>query len=82
MYYLTLKAKRSDGTFDEDNDIDVNIQYGQRLSDILYNVNARRPSASKIDKIYNQFGQLIPLSHKMKASNTFYYILDDMVITI
>lgn len=71
--YITLREKAEDGTIDEANDIDFKGIYGQRLSELLENINARRPKDKKIIKLYNEFDQEIPLSHKVKGGNTFYH---------
>jgi len=73
--FITFREKREDGTFNEDDDIDLNVIYNQRLSEILATVNARRSIDKKIKELYNEFDQIIPLTHKVRGVNIFYYKL-------
>jgi hypothetical protein len=73
--FITFREKKEDGTFNEDDDIDLNIIYNQRLSEILTTLNARRPNDKKIKEVYNEFDQVIPLTHKVRGVNIFYYKL-------
>ena len=56
-------------------DLDLYVKYNEKVEDALNRLNEYRGPNNQIKKIYNKFGQEIPLSHKIKGDNTFFYDL-------
>lgn len=73
---LILKIKETPDIKFFPPDIEVFVRYNEPLQDALDNLNQYRSPDNQIAKLFNEYGQEIPLTYKVKGDNTFYYTIN------
>ena len=54
--------------------LEISVDYNEKLEIVLARLNKFRAPNNQISKLYNEFGQEIPLTYQVKGNITFYYI--------